>query len=140
MNMVRVVIVDDHAGVREAWAMVLGQNPGLKVIAQCKNGAEAVFTARELRPDVMLMDINMEPVGGIEATRLIREFSEEIKIIGVSVQADRSYVTEMLRNGANGYVTKSSPASEMLEAIHDVINGKTFLCRDIEPTRSVSRA
>jgi DNA-binding NarL/FixJ family response regulator len=135
--MVRIIIVDDHFHVREAWSWVLNQVPGINVIAQCANGREAIETARKLRPDVILMDINMEPVNGIEATRAIREFAPDIKIIGVSIQAERSYVNEMLRNGANGYVTKNSSSTEMVMAIDEVLAGKTYLCEEIGHLRAV---
>src|SRR5882757_5108606 len=133
--MIKLIIVDDHFHVREAWSWVLNQVPGLSVIAQCSNGQEAIEAARRLQPDVMLMDIHMHPVNGIEATRSIREFSSDIKIIGVSVQAERSYVNEMLRNGANGYVTKNSPSQEMVTAIDEVLAGKTYLCEEVGPLR-----
>ena len=129
--MIKLIIVDDHFHVREAWSWVLNQVPGLNVIAQCANGQEAIEAARELQPDVMLMDIHMKPVNGIEATRTIRGFAPEIKIIGVSVQAERSYVNEMLRNGANGYVTKNSSSTEMVTAIDEVLAGKTYLCEEV---------
>src|SRR5215469_3948069 len=112
--MIRLIIVDDHMHVREAWSWVLSQVPGLNVIAQCANGQEAIEAAQQLQPDVMLMDIHMNPVNGIEATRVIRESSADIKIIGISVQVERSYVYEMLRSGANGYVTKNSSSQEMV--------------------------
>jgi two-component system invasion response regulator UvrY len=80
---------------------------------------------------VILMDINMKPVNGIEATRSIREFAPDMKIIGVSVQVERSYVNEMLRNGANGYVTKNSPSTEMVMAIDAVLAGNTYICEEI---------
>jgi len=129
--MIQLIIVDDHFHVREAWSWVLGQVPGISVIAQCANGQEAIEAAQRLQPDVMLMDINMSPVNGIEATRVIRESSSEIKIIGISVQAERSYVNEMLRNGANGYVTKNSSSQEMIAAIDEVLAGKTYICEEV---------
>jgi DNA-binding NarL/FixJ family response regulator len=129
--MIRLIIVDDHFHVREAWSWVLGQVPHLSVIAQCANGQEAIEAAQRLQPDVMLMDIHMNPVNGIEATRAIRKFSTGIKIIGVSVQAERSYVNEMLRSGANGYVTKNSPSHEMVTAIDEVLAGRTYLCDEV---------
>lgn len=129
--MIKLIIVDDHFHVRQAWSWVLNQVPRLKVIAQCSNGQEAIEAAKNLRPDVILMDINMAPVNGIEATRTIREFAPDMKIIGVSVQAERSYVNEMLRNGANGYVTKNSPSSEMVTAIDEVLAGNTYICEEI---------
>jgi two-component system invasion response regulator UvrY len=139
--MIKLIIVDDHFHVREAWSWVLGQVPGLEVIAQCANGQEAIEAARELKPDVMLMDIHMNPVNGIEATRTIRGFAPGIKIIGVSIQAERSYVHEMLRSGANGYVTKNSPSTEMVTAIDEVLAGKVYLCEEVGHLRpSIARA
>ena len=129
--MIKLIIVDDHFHVRQAWSWVLNQVPRLKVIAECANGQEAIEAAKNLRPDVILMDINMKPVNGIEATRSIREFAPDMKIIGVSVQTERSYVNEMLRNGANGYVTKNSPRTEMVMAIDEVLAGNTYICDEI---------
>jgi len=129
--MIKLIIVDDHFHVRQAWSWVLNQVPQLNVIAQCANGLEAIEAAKNLQPDVILMDINMKPVNGIEATRSIREFAPDMKIIGVSVQTERSYVNEMLRNGANGYVTKNSPSTEMVIAIDAVLAGKTYICEEI---------
>ncbi|HXB96007.1 MAG TPA: response regulator transcription factor [Puia sp.] len=137
--MIKLVIVDDHLHVREAWSWVLSQVPGLHVIAQCANGQEAIEAAKQLQPDVMLMDIHMNPVNGLEATRMIRSFAPDIKIIGVSVQAERSYVTEMLRSGANGYVTKNSPSEEMVTAIDEVLAGKTYICEEVGQMRPVAR-
>ena len=77
--MIKLVIVDDHFHVREAWSWVLSQVPGLHVIAQCANGQEAIEAARELKPDVMLMDIHMNPVNGIEATRVDGDFGHDRK-------------------------------------------------------------
>jgi two-component system invasion response regulator UvrY len=129
--MIQLIIVDDHFHVREAWSWVLGQVPGLKVIAQCSNGQEAIEAAQRLRPDVILMDIHMSPMGGLEATRIIRQSSTDIKIIGISVQAERSYVNEMLRSGANGYVTKNSSSQEMVVAIDEVLAGKIYICEEV---------
>ena len=134
--MIKLIIVDDHFHVREAWSWVLNQVPRLNVIAQCANGREAIEAARSLQPDVILMDIHMTPVNGIEATRTIREFAPDMKIIGVSVQAERSYVNEMLRNGANGYVTKNSPSTEMVMAIDEVLAGNTYICEEIQQLRT----
>jgi two-component system, NarL family, invasion response regulator UvrY len=129
--MVKLIIADDHFHVREAWSWVLGQTPQIDVIAQCTNGQEAIEAAKQLQPDVILMDIHMEPVNGMEATRSIREFAPAIKIIAISVQAERSYVNEMLRNGAHGYVTKNSSSTEMISAIHEVLAGNTYLCKEV---------
>ncbi|MDP4150276.1 MAG: response regulator transcription factor [Bacteroidota bacterium] len=129
--MVKLVIADDHFHVREAWSWVLNQVPEVKVIAQCTNGREAIEAARQLQPDIILMDIHMEPINGLEATRVIRESLPGIKIIAISVRAERSYVHQMLRNGANGYVTKNSSSTEMVNAIHEVLAGNTYLCEEV---------
>ena len=129
--MVQLIIVDDHFHVREAWSWVLGQVPGIDVIAQCADGQEAIEAATRLQPDIILMDINMSPMGGIEATRIIRGRFPDIKVIGISVQAERSYVNEMLRSGANGYVTKNSSSQEMVVAIDEVMAGKTYICEEV---------
>jgi DNA-binding NarL/FixJ family response regulator len=137
--MIKLIIVDDHFHVREAWSWVLNQVPRIDVIAQCANGQEAIEAAGRLQPDVILMDIHMQPVNGIEATRAIRGFAPGIKIIAVSVQAERSYVNEMLRSGANGYVTKNSSSTEMIMAIDEVIAGHTYLCEEIGHLRNQLR-
>jgi DNA-binding NarL/FixJ family response regulator len=77
------------------------------------------------------MDINMEPVNGIEATRLIRKFNQEIKILGNSVHTDLPYVKALMESGANGYVTKNSSGAEMIQAIFEVLNGNVFYCKEI---------
>lgn len=129
--MVKLIIADDHIHVRQAWSWVLSKSARIDVIAECSNGEEAVEAAKNLQPDVVLMDIHMEPVNGILATRMIRSIAPRIKIIGISVQAEPSYVHEMLRSGAHGYVTKNSPSAEMLAAIDEVLAGNTYLCKEV---------
>ena len=129
--MVNVVIVDDHNMVREAWALLLGRDPNLSILATCENGQQAISLCKELEPDVVLMDINMEPVNGVEATKAIREFSSEMKIIGISVHTDLPYLNALMQAGANGYVTKNSPGEEMIRAILQVMKGEQFFCKEI---------
>jgi DNA-binding NarL/FixJ family response regulator len=134
--MIRVVIVDDHNLVREAWALLLKRDPKLSIIATCENGEQGVAACKELRPDVVLMDINMSPLNGVEATKAIREFSEEIKIIGISVHTDLPYLNALMNAGANGYVTKNSPSEEMIRAIKLVMEGEKYFCREIADIQS----
>jgi DNA-binding NarL/FixJ family response regulator len=129
--MIRVVIVDDHNLVREAWALLLGRDPNISIVATCVNGEEGIAACKDLKPDVVLMDINMEPVNGVEATKAIREFSNDIKIIGISVHTDLPYFNALMHAGANGYVTKNSPGEEMVRAIMLVMEGKKYFCREI---------
>ena len=129
--MVKVVIADDHSMVREAWALLLSRDPNLSIVATCENGEQVIVLCRDLQPNVVLMDINMEPVNGIEATRAIREFSSDIKIIGISVHTDLPYLNALMAAGANGYVTKNSPGEEMIKAILAVTRGEKYFCKEI---------
>ena len=129
---IRLVIVDDHQMVRETWKLILEQDSRISVIAECASGAEAIETAHAIKPDIMLMDINMAPVNGFEATRKIARHCPEVKIIGVSVNDQPDYARNMLQLGAKGFVTKNSAQDEMIEAIIEVHKGNTFLCKEIK--------
>lgn len=129
--MVRLVIVDDHRLVREAWKRVLSRDQRIEVVAVCEDGHQAVDAARNVKPDVMMMDITMEPLNGVDATRLIREFDSSVKIIGVSVHSDLAHVNAIMNAGANGYVTKNSSADEMITAIMQIKDGGTYICKEI---------
>ncbi len=130
--MIKLVIADDHNRVRQAWVFILSRNPEIQIVAECTNGEEAIHAVNEHAPDVLLMDINMEPMNGIEATNIITKGGSKTKIIGMSVHADMAYVNKMLEVGAIGYVTKNSPSEEMVKAIQDARNGKTYLCTEIQ--------
>ncbi|HEX2606076.1 MAG TPA: response regulator transcription factor [Flavisolibacter sp.] len=129
---IRVVIADDHQMVRETWKIILDRHEQIDVIGECSNGAEAIDSAIHLNPDVILMDINMYPVNGFEATRKILKQSPNIKIIGVSVNNQPGYARNMLQLGAKGYVTKNSTRDEMIHAIMQVTDGKTYVCREVK--------
>ena len=129
--MIKVIIADDHKLVREAWNLLLSRDKRLAIVAICENGSQAIEACKTLSPDVVLMDINMEPISGIEATRTIREFTEDIRIIGISVHTDLPYVNALMNAGANGYVTKNSSGEEMVKAILLVMDGKQYFCKEI---------
>jgi two-component system, NarL family, invasion response regulator UvrY len=128
---IRLVLVDDHQMVRETWKLILQQDQRIDVIAECSSGAEAIEKAVALVPDIMLMDINMSPVNGFEATRKIVKSCPHIKIIGVSVNDQPGYARNMLQLGAKGFVTKNTSQEEMVEAIIEVFNGRTFICKEL---------
>ena len=128
---IRLIIVDDHQMVRETWKLILQQDKRIDVVAECSSGSEAIDVACSLLPDVMLMDINMFPVNGFEATRKIIKACPDIKIIGVSVNDQIGYARNMFQLGARGFVTKNTSQEEMIEGIIDVFNGKTFLCSEL---------
>ena len=128
---VRLAIVDDHEMIRKTWKMILQRDDRIEVIAECSSGMEAIECAEKYSPDVMLMDINMSPVNGFEATEKISQRFPDIKIIGISINNQPAYARNLMQLGAKGYVTKNSDSSEMLEAIFTVLEGKTYVCKDI---------
>jgi DNA-binding NarL/FixJ family response regulator len=128
---IRLVIVDDHQMVRETWRLLLEQDKRIEVIAECSSGSEAIDVAFSLLPDVMMMDINMFPVNGFEATRKIVKACPDVRIIGVSVNDQLGYARNMFHLGAKGFVTKNTSQQEMIEAIIEVCKGKTYLCKEL---------
>ena len=132
MEKISVLIADDHKLIRETWSFILNSDARFTVIAQCSNGEEAIEMAQKLRPKIALLDINMSPINGIEATEQIRKFSPSTKIIGVSMHSQPAYVKKLLKLGAMGYVTKNSPQHEMFEAIMEVNAGKRFICSEVK--------
>lgn len=129
--MIRLAICDDHRLVREAWKLLLSRDPRLDVIAVCENGMQAIEVCKNDHPDIVLMDITMEPINGVDTTRMIREFDQQVKIIGVSVHSDLAHVNAIMGAGANGYVTKNSSGEEMIHAIIQIMDGKTYICKEI---------
>jgi len=132
MKRVSIMIVDDHTLIRETWSFLLGKNENFEVVAECGDGERAVELARDKRPDVILLDINMAPMSGFDALKMIRKYSPGSKIIGVSMHSQPAYAKKMLRLGAKGYVTKNSPRQEMLEAISEVSNNQIYICQEVK--------
>ena len=129
---IRIVIVDDHPLVRKTWKQLLELDHRLVVIAECADGADAIHAAEKLAPDIVLMDVNMQPMDGFEATRKIVNKNPGVKIIGMSVNNQPSYARNMLQLGAKGYVTKNSTREEMISAIVVVYNGGQFVCEEVK--------
>jgi two-component system, NarL family, invasion response regulator UvrY len=131
-NPIRIILVDDHDLVRESWKALLDREPGFSVIAECKNGSEAIEMAKKLLPDIMLMDINMSPVNGFEATQKITETTTTVRIIGISINNNPKYANKIMTLGAKGFVTKTSAFSELKLAINRVHQGETYICQEIQ--------
>ena len=129
---IRIVIADDHKMIREAWKLLLEQDERFIIIAECSNGTEAIEAAMNHEPDIILMDINMNPVNGFEATRKILKQTPSVKIIGMSINDQPAYCRNLLQLGAKGYVTKNSSKEEMINAILQVYDGKQFICKEIK--------
>ena len=129
---IRIIIVDDHPLIRETWKLLLELDERFIVIAECTSGGEAINAADQHAPDIILMDINMHPVNGFEATRKIVKQNPTVKIIGMSVNNQPSYARNMLQLGAKGYVTKNSTKEEMASAIATVHKGGRFICEEVK--------
>ena len=130
------MIVDDHTLIRETWSSLLNTVPNFEIVAECGDGRLAIEMAKNTRPDIVLLDINMEPVNGFEVLKMIRKLSPASKIIGLSMRSEPAYAKKLLRLGAKGYVTKNSPRAEMLEAINEVSNGNIFICQEVKKALS----
>jgi DNA-binding NarL/FixJ family response regulator len=136
MDKKTIILADDNAVVRKAWSFVLNKDPRLSIIAECDNGEEAVELAKKLHPDIIIIDINLPKLNGIEATKKINEYAQGSRILGVSMHADPSYSRQMLENGAMGYLTKTSPISEMFIAISEILKGNTYICNEIKNSKT----
>jgi DNA-binding NarL/FixJ family response regulator len=132
MHEINILIADDHKLIREAWSFILNSDPRFHVVSECENAEEAVKEARAKSPHIILMDINMEPFSGLEATRKIRIESPFSRIIGVSMHAHPGYAMKMLKMGACGYITKNSSREEMINAILAVNGGNKYICHEIK--------
>jgi DNA-binding NarL/FixJ family response regulator len=124
---VRVLAADDQRVVREGLAMLLGLLPDVEVVGTAANGEEALALAGELRPDVILMDLRMPKVDGVEATRRLRASHPEIKVVVLTTYADDRSVIDALRAGALGYLTKDAGAEEIQQALRRVAAGQASL-------------
>jgi two-component system invasion response regulator UvrY len=127
-----ILIADDNAIVRKAWSFVLNKDPRFSVIAECDNGEDAVEQAKKLIPNIVIIDINLPKMTGIEATKKIHENAPDTRILGVSMHAEPVYSQQMLENGAMGYLTKTSPIAEMFQAISEIIKGNQYLCNEVK--------
>ena len=132
MKPITILVADDHKLVREAWSIILNNDDRFKVIAECPNAESAIMQVKDLRPDVVIMDINMPGMNGIEAISFIRKFSPISKILGVSCYTFPDIARKMIIAGASGYLTKNSSRDEMFHAIIEVMAGKKYLCKEIK--------
>ena len=130
----RVLLADDHKMMRDGLRLVIEKQRNMQVIGEAEDGQDTVRQARKLSPDVVVMDVAMPKLNGIEATRQIVATRKNTKILPLSAHADRRYVTEMLRAGASGYMLKHSASEELMEAIQTIMKGKMYLSPEIAET------
>ncbi|NHZ71596.1 MAG: response regulator [Aquificales bacterium] len=124
---IKLMLADDHAVVRSGLRMLLDAQPDMEIVAEAETGLEAVAKVQELRPDIVLMDVEMPEMNGIEATRKIKEYVPETAVLALTMYEDDQYFFEMLKAGASGYVPKRAAPDELVNAIRTVSKGDVFL-------------
>ncbi|HEX2847447.1 MAG TPA: response regulator transcription factor [Chitinophagaceae bacterium] len=132
MEKVTILLVDDHKLIRDSWSFILNSDPRFTVIGETSSGEEAIHIAGQKKPQIILMDVNMSPVNGFDATKQIQKISPESRVIAVSMHTMPAYAKRMLQLGAMGYVTKNSSKEEMIAAIIEVSEGKKYICEEVK--------
>ena len=123
---VRILLADDHPLVREGIKSCLEQHPGFRVVGEASNGEEAVAKAKTLSPHVILMDISMPKLTGLEAAKILRRTAPKAKVLILTMHVDRAYVLEIVRSGAKGYLLKDTSPQELIRAVESVQRGEAF--------------
>ena len=135
----RVMLVDDHAIVREGYRSLLQKQDRLQVVAEAGNGAEAYRIYKEVKPDLVIMDVSMPGIGGVEAIRRIRQWDHFARILVFTMHQSAAYAVQAIKAGARGFVTKSNPPEALLRAIAEVMAGHIALSPDIDHELAISR-
>ncbi len=130
----RILLVDDHAVVRQGFRMILGAQADMEIVGEAGNGREAVTMSEQLKPDVVVMDVAMPELNGIEATRRVTEANPHTRVLALSMHKDSVYVREILRAGARGYLLKDSIDVDLLAAVRAVAKGEGYLSPGVSDT------
>ncbi|WP_434557439.1 response regulator transcription factor [Pseudomonas sp. Z5-35] len=128
---IRVALVDDHSLVRDGIRALLSVMPQLDVVGEAENGVQAIEMVERCQPDLLLMDIGLKDMNGLELTRLLGKQYPSLKILILSMYDNHEYISESVRAGASGYVLKNSPSKEIVAAIEAIISGGTFYSAEI---------
>ena len=129
--MIRVLVVDDHDLVRMGISRMLSDSTDIEVVGEADSGDMAIKLAKQLNPDVVLLDVNMPNIGGLEATKRLIQLDMNIKILAVSSMVTQPYPSMLLKAGVNGYITKGTPLDEMIRAIKKLYQGGRYFSHDI---------
>ncbi len=127
MKRIRIVLADDHAVVRQGFKMILDAQPDMEIVGEAANGREAIELAEQLRPEIIVMDVAMPELNGIEATRRLAASTPHTRVLALSMHKDSVYVREILRAGARGYLLKDSVAADLVSAVRAVASGEGYL-------------
>ncbi len=126
MKKLRILLADDHQMVREGLRLLIDAHPNMRVAGQAASGKEVVAMARELEPDVVVMDLSMPELNGLRATQLLKAQNPAAKVVVLTAHEDESYLNELCKAGASGYVLKRSAGDELIQAISTVANGGLY--------------
>ncbi len=129
--MIRIIVVDDHQLVRVGTSRLLDDVDGFQVVGQAASGEAAIDLVRDLKPDIVLMDLQMPGIGGLEATRRCLRVDPELKIVILTIHEQEPYPSNLLKIGAAGYLTKRADVDEMVRAIRKVVLGQRYIASDI---------
>ncbi|MBU2608792.1 MAG: response regulator transcription factor [Chloroflexi bacterium] len=127
MKKIRVVLADDHVVLRSGLKMLLNAQMDIEVVGEASDGAEAISKTADLNPDVLLLDITMPNIGGIDAMRIIKEKTPSVSILILTMHENESYLLKALRTGASGYILKKAADNELISAIKTVYGGEVFI-------------
>ncbi|SCY05108.1 response regulator [Alkaliphilus peptidifermentans] len=127
MGKIKLLLVDDHSLVRQGLKQILELEDDLEIVGQAGDGEEAIIKVQNLRPDIVLLDINMPKLNGIQTLRRLKDMNNTIKIIMLTFHEDQEYLFETLNLGANGYVLKDAESESLIKAIRDVYNGSSYI-------------
>ncbi|MCF8168061.1 MAG: response regulator transcription factor [Rhodoferax sp.] len=140
MKLARLVLADDHALVRAGLRNLLALVPGIEVVGEAEDGRRVLLLAEQLQPDLVLMDLSMPGLTGLEATARLRKTWPKIKVLVLSMYQNEEHVRQAMRNGAHGYLLKDAAPEELELAIHAVLSGQTYLSSAIAATVILSQA
>ncbi|HCT73450.1 response regulator [Psychrobacter aquimaris] len=129
--MIKVLVVDDHDLVRMGISRMLSDSVDIEVIGEADSGDMAIKLAKQLRPDVVLLDVNMPNIGGLEATKRLIQLDMGIKILAVSSMSAQPYPSMLIKAGVNGYITKGTPLDEMIRAVKKISQGGRYFSQDV---------
>lgn len=127
MSEIRLLLVDDHEIVRSGLSMLLESDSDIKIIGQANSGAQALELATQLHPDVVIMDITLPDISGIEVTKRLKTQHPDIAVVALTIHEDQQYFFEMLQAGADGYVPKRAASDDLIKAIHAASNGEVYI-------------
>ncbi len=131
MGIIRVLLAEDHTIVRKGLRSLLDAEADIEVVGEAEDGRQAVEKAQQLRPDIVLMDITMPGLNGLEATRQLKKYCPEVKVVALTVHTNEEYILQVLRAGADGYLVKQAAVEELILAIQAVCRGDSFLSPSI---------